>query len=90
MRIRFPVVLSTTVCVTVSAVLSSYIGVPFKCLEEYVGFPHSTFLELPESVRMRYAFRRRLQDRVSIGSRHYNLTSGCGVDRILSCGGWLG
>ena len=53
MKIRFPVILSAKVCVTVSAVLSSYIGGPFKCLEDYVGFPHSKFLEFPESVRMR-------------------------------------
>ena len=35
-----------------------------------------------------YAFRRRLFSRVNICSHHYNLASGYGGDRILSCGGW--
>ena len=51
-RIRFPVALSAKNCVTLSVVLSRYIGGPSKCLKEYVGSPHSTFLGFPESVRM--------------------------------------
>ena len=55
MRIRFPVASSAKTCVTLSVVLSSYFGGPYKCLEEYVGCPHNTFLGFPESVRMRSA-----------------------------------
>ena len=40
MRIRFPVALSAKICVTLSIVLSSYVGGPSGCLDEYVSFPH--------------------------------------------------
>ena len=53
MRIRFPVALSAKICVTLSIVLSSYVGGPSERLKEYVSFPHSTFLGFPESVCMR-------------------------------------
>ena len=53
MRIRLSVALSAKVCVTLSVVLSSYVGGPSECLKKYVGFPHSTFLGFPESVCLR-------------------------------------
>ena len=87
MRIRFPVALSANICVTLSVVLSSYFGKgQFKCLKEYVGFLHNTFLGF--CGKCTYAFRRQLFERVNICNRRYNLALGYGVDRILSCGGW--
>ena len=53
MRIQFRVALSAKICVALSIVLSSYVGGQSKCFREYVGFPHSTCLGFPESVRMR-------------------------------------
>ena len=44
--------LSATIGVALSVVLISYFGGPFECLEEYVGFLHSIFQELPENIRM--------------------------------------
>ena len=35
-----------------------------------------------------YVFRRKLEERINICSRRYNLPSGYDGDRILSCGGW--
>ena len=47
-----PSALSAKIGVALSVVLISYFGGPFECLEEYVGFPQSIFLGLPENIRM--------------------------------------
>ena len=53
MKIQFPVGVSAKTYSSPYVILNSCVGGPSKCLKENVSFPHKTFLEFPESVRMR-------------------------------------